>query len=83
MRGVCSISLITSHDEAQDAGEQDRESSIKPAIGQGNGAVIALVYGIVKQHKGFIDERSEPGKGTAFRIPFPLTSAPDQPWRRT
>jgi signal transduction histidine kinase len=49
-------------------------------LGKGMGQGIALVYGIVKQHKGFIDE---PGKGTAFRIPFPLTTAPDQSWRRT
>jgi two-component system, cell cycle sensor histidine kinase and response regulator CckA len=48
-------------------------------MGQG----IAMVYGIVKQHKGFIDVHGEPGKGTAFRIHFHLAAAPDQPWRRT
>lgn len=39
--------------------------------GAGTGLGLAMVYGLVKQHLGFVDIQSEPGNGTTVSLYFP------------
>jgi PAS domain S-box-containing protein len=42
---------------------------------KGTGLGMAMVYGLMKEHRGYIDVSSVPGKGTTVELYFPLSGA--------
>jgi CheY-like chemotaxis protein len=77
--GPCVVLCVS--DEGEGISPEDLPRIFEPffttkEVGKGTGLGLATVYGIVKQHRGWIEVESEPDRGATFRIFLPGVSNP-------
>jgi signal transduction histidine kinase len=72
----CDCVRIDVQDEGVGISPDDLEQVFDPFfttkdIGEGTGLGLSITHGIVREHGGWIDVKSQPGKGTRFSVYLP------------
>jgi two-component system NtrC family sensor kinase len=76
-----SYGLLSVADSGTGMDERTREKIFDPfyttkEVGKGTGLGLSIVYGIVKQHGGFVEVASKPGDGSTFKVYLPMILFP-------
>ncbi len=70
--------VVTVSDTGYGMDEETRRHIFEPffttkGVGKGTGLGLSVVFGIMENHRGFVDVESEPGKGASFVLYFPAS----------
>jgi len=82
--GEGTYAVVTVSDTGAGMDAETRAKAFDPffttkEVGMGTGMGLAMVHGFVAQSGGFIQVDSEPGKGSSFRLCFPLAPCVEAP----
>lgn len=77
------FAVIAVSDTGSGMGKETMDKIFEPffttkEVGKGTGLGLAMSYGIIKQHRGYINVYSEPEKGTTFRIYLPAIKSTEE-----